>query len=114
MGDGPWLLALPPGLAPQADGLWPGAPGVAPRASTASMSRAEGAQHDRRVERRHDRLPSLVLGAAVQPAPLAGLLQRVTGEPPVANRFASVERHPGQAVGDSIAHVLEVRSPAAH
>ncbi len=48
----------------------------------------------------------------IQPAPVAGLLQGVTGEHPVANRFAGVEGDPGQPVGHRVTHVLEVRRAA--
>src|ERR1022692_3113176 len=62
--------------------------------SSAVRFPAEGTQHERGLERGHDRLPSLVLAAAVLPAAFAGLLQGVTGQHPVANWFAGVQRDP--------------------
>src|SRR5260370_29827641 len=56
---------------------------------------AEGAQHERRVEGGHDRLPSFVLTAAVQPAPLAGPFPRGTREHPPCPRRARVKPDPG-------------------
>src|SRR5579875_4141251 len=73
----------------------------------------DGTQQERRVERRHDRLPSLVLAAAWQPAPIAGIFYRVTGQDPVAHRSATVEGRTGQAGGHRVTNVLKMRGTAA-
>src|ERR1035437_6714575 len=77
-----------------------------------SVGAADGAQHERGVERRHDGLPSFVLVTIGQSAPVTSRLYRVTGQHAVAYRGASVKRDPGQARGDRIANVFEVRRAA--
>ena len=55
------------------------------------LAPAQGAQDESGLERGHDRLPSLVLATAILPAAIAGLVQGVTGQHPVANWFDRVE-----------------------
>ena len=48
-----------------------------------------------------------------QPGPVQRLLLVVAGEQPEPDRYAGVDRHPGQPVGRGLADVVEVRRAAA-
>src|SRR5207245_10501744 len=74
---------------------------------------ADGPQHERGVERRHHGLPSLVLMATGQSAPVQSRLYRVTRQHTVTYRSPGVESDPGEARRHRVADVLEVRSAAA-
>src|SRR5690606_31386316 len=73
----------------------------------------QASQGQCRVECGHRRLPSLVLGAAGQPAAFQCLLNGVTCEDPVAHRRRLIERDAGHTRGDGVAHVVEMRGGAA-
>jgi FAD/FMN-containing dehydrogenase/Fe-S oxidoreductase len=73
----------------------------------------EAAEDQGGLQGGQDGVPALVLAAALGAAAVEGLGAGIAGEHPVADRGAGVERHPGQAVGHRLAHVVEVRGPAA-
>src|SRR5689334_15404993 len=77
------------------------------------MGGTDGPQHERGVERRHHGLPSLVLMATGQSAPVQSRLYRVTGQHAVPDGPAGVEGDAGQACRHRVADVLEVRGAAA-
>ena len=75
--------------------------------------RAQVAQRQRGGQRGRGGLRALVLGRVGQPGPVQRLLLVVRGEHAVGDRGRRVQRHPGQALGHRVAHVVEMRCLAA-